>query len=153
MIYTDDNMADLKLELNDQEIWNDILNVIGDLDDETLVRGVSPTSVQYYGRRSYKVSQQLGKDQATVQTLISDRLDKYDGITNMNVPIITFRLVGITDELIEEILSRQVGDKIQIQSDEMCFDKYFWLESVSVTLNTGIIQGDFECLALLIGEE
>ncbi len=73
---TDADMLDLSYELNDTEIFNDVLMIIGEAEAEELVRGYDSGSIAKYGRRSMRVTRPILVDEEG-QDLATALLDRY----------------------------------------------------------------------------
>jgi hypothetical protein len=153
MTFTDEMIFDLKYEINDEEITNDFLAVIGDLGSEVLVRGVSSDSIALFGRRSFRIPQPIGKDQATVESLLTEKLNKYDGITvNKNIPVVSFSLTNVNSTIMTQILTLNIGDKVTLEISKAYLNQDFWIDSVSLSISSGILKATYECTALRDGE-
>jgi hypothetical protein len=125
--FTGVHIADLTFTLDEQEIWNDILAIVGEPGVEILVRGIDmDSSIPKYGQRSKRLPVPLGADQSTVESLVTEGLDRFTG----PVPNVEMFIIGDTDEKREQILTRQVSDKITIQLPVMYLDQDFVIDGI-----------------------
>ena len=128
--YTFTDVQDLTYELNDTELFNDVLSIIGDPGEEVSVRGYSPGSIAKYGRRTYRLPVPLGATQEIMQGLVEDALDK---MTEPR-PIVEMTIVGDTTEKAEQILTRKLSDVVTVQCHSIFLDDDFYIEGIDFSL-------------------
>jgi hypothetical protein len=126
---TSADIADLTYELNDCEIFNDVLAIVGASGSEKLERGCDGGSIDKYGRRSYRIDRPLGIDDpgATgIVELITDRLDRHIE----PYALLSVTLQGKSATLIALILDLKISDKLHIEETVSGIDADFIVESV-----------------------
>jgi hypothetical protein len=131
--FYDAEIAGIEYQLDDTDITNDILAIVGESGSEQLVRGVDSGSVAKYGRRSTRLNTPIGFDSNTVQALIETMLDR-----NIEpYPKISMSIIGKTDQLITAILGILISDKVTVTVTSMGLSADFIIESVNldVTIN------------------
>jgi hypothetical protein len=130
--FTGAHITDLIFELNEEELFNDVLAIIGEAGAEELIRGRDEvSSIPKYGRRSMRFNSPIGASNEVVEGLVSDALDRF----TEPVPNVTMVVVGSTDELIEQILTRKMSDKITVQLPVMFLDQDFVIDGVNVDID------------------
>jgi hypothetical protein len=148
--YTFNNsFVDLYYELNDSEIWNDIYLIQGAAGSEQTIRGYDTATIAKYGRRSKRIDRPLVVDEATGQTLVEASLDRYIEPAAR----ITMSVIGDVDEIIVQLLTRDISDKVTIQCTEMGLDSDFIIENITLFTDISmVIQARYELVALRSGE-
>jgi hypothetical protein len=80
MDFTDADYQDFTYELNDGEIVNDVMVIVGEPDLEELVRGYDTGSIAKYGRRTFKIDRPIvanaGGDEAEATAQATEVLDR-----------------------------------------------------------------------------
>lgn len=128
--FTSAMMSDLDYQLDDRDIANDIMIIDGVPGSEVLVRGVSATSCQLYGRRSKKIERPLAASQATAQDLVEAQLDKYCFEGSNPMCHLTATIPIVTDVLMAIALSLNISDEVTIQVPVMGLDEDFWVDDI-----------------------
>ena len=129
-------MADFQYEINDGELVNDVLIIVGEPNAEVMVRGYDAASIAKYGRRSYKVDRpivaNIGAAYATPKaqaTAILDRNIEPYALVQMSV-------VSKTDALTIKMLGLEISDLVQItEITSGLADVYFILESIDLAVD------------------
>ena len=144
-----DNFVDLYYELNDSEIFNDILLIQGASGSEVLIRGYDATAIDLYGMRSKRLNEVLAVDQATGQTLVEANLDRYIA----PYATLIMSIIGETDTLITQLLTRVISDKVTIVCADMGLSADFIIESVELSATKDRIpMGRYTLIQLRAGE-
>ncbi len=148
--FTGEHIADLTFELNEQEIFNDFLAIVGAAGAEILVRGIDmDSSIPKYGPRSKRLPVPLGADQETVESLVTEGLDRY----TEPVPNVTMFIIGNTDEKKEQILIRNVSDKITVQLTSMFLDQDFVIDGIDKGIDSDkVLTATYQLTGLRSGE-
>lgn len=80
MDFTDVDYLDFTYELNDGEIVNDVMVIVGEPDLEELVRGYDTGSIAKYGRRTFKIDRPIvanaASDEAEAIAQATEVLDR-----------------------------------------------------------------------------
>jgi N-acetylglucosamine kinase-like BadF-type ATPase len=131
--FTDANITDLTYELNDGELFNDVMAIVGEPDAENLVRWIDAGSITKYGRRSFKIDQPLNVDDAGADTLIDAMLDR----TIEPYPNLSITVQSTTDALIKGILDIEISDKVTVTETTMGLSAVdFIVENIDMALDT-----------------
>jgi len=148
--YTFNNsFIDLYYELNDSEIVNDVLLIQGVAGSEQLNRGYDAASIAKYGVRSRRMPTSIVVDSDTGTALITEQLDRY---TEPAARLIMM-VIGDTDELIIQLLTRQISDKVTVQCTTMGLDADFIIEGITQYSDTSnIISARYDLVGLRSGE-
>jgi len=146
MILTNTDLTDLKYDLDDYDIINDVLAIVGAAGSEQLVRGVDEGSGDKYGRRSLRLDRPIGYDVSTVQSLVTAALDRYiEPYAKVN-----FRIIGTTTELITAILELLISDKVTITIPSMGLSADFIIETINLEMSAtdtgGIIKATYDAV-------
>ena len=147
--FTDTDISDIDFTLDDTDITNDVLAIVGEAGQEQLVRGVDTGSVNKYGRRSTRWDNPIGFDNATVQTLITAMLDRnIEPYAKINMTII-----GKTAALITALLTILISDKVNVVIPVMGLNADFVIETINldVTIN-GILFATYDAVQARPGE-
>jgi hypothetical protein len=130
--FTDDNISDLAYDLNDGELFNDVLSIVGAAGAENLVRWIDQGSIDKYGRRSFRLNRPLGVDDAGVDTLIAAQLDRtIEPYYNLDITILS-----TTAALIGAILDIEISDKVTVTYSTMGISGVeFIVESINIDVN------------------
>jgi len=123
----DADFDDLTYELNDGELVNDVLMIVGDAGSEVLIRGYSEPSIDKYGRRSYRIDRPIvdntvpanetPQDQATIM------LDRYVEPYAM----LEATLLSRTDALTAKILSLKISDLVIVTEAVMSLSAAYYI--------------------------
>jgi hypothetical protein len=139
--FTDAEMADLTYELNDGELVNDILMIVGETDLEVLVRGYDAGSIAKYGRRSYRLDNPIVSNvaalYATPKAQVTAILDRnIEPYANLQIT-----LISSTSALTIKILGLEISDLVQITESTCGLSAaYFIVESIDLGIDaTGYI--------------
>lgn len=141
--FVDTDYADFAYELNDCEIVNDVLMIVGEAGAEVLVRGYDQPSIDKYGRRSYRIDKAIvdntAPSYATPKAQITAILDR-----NIEPwPVITIALLSKTTALTDILLQMKISDLVTItQTDCGLSAVYFIVESMDLDIDlSGYITG------------
>jgi|GEM_PF-3984480 len=132
--FTDTDLIDLVYELNDGELFNDVLVIVGEAGLEKLVRGYDPASIAKYGRRSMRIDRPLvanvANNEAEAIAQATAQLDR--GIE----PVATLRITVISSTLTltSAILDMEISDKIIIDSTLLGLNATFIVESIDLSV-------------------
>lgn len=146
--FTDADYSDFSYELNDCEIVNDVLCIIGAAGSEELVRGYDANSIAKYGRRSYRLDRAIvdntAPNYATPKAQATDILDR-------NVEpyaIVSILVKSKTDNLTATILGLVISDLVTI-TQAICglSAAYFIVESIDLSID---ISGQIEAAIRLV---
>jgi hypothetical protein len=142
--FTNANMVDLTYELNDGELFNDVMAIVGEPDAENLVRWIDQGSIDKYGRRSDKIDRPLNVDDAGADTLIAARLDRtIEPYPNLNITVLS-----TSDALIAAIMDIDISDKVTVTETITGINTDFIIENIDIavdvnnliTANYGMVQ-------------
>lgn len=135
--FTDAEMADLTYELNDGELVNDVLCIVGEPDAEMLVRGYDAGSISKYGRRSYRLDNPIV---ANVAALYATPKAQVTAILDRNIEPyanLQITLISSTAALTVKLLNLEISDLVQITEPTCGLDAdYFIVESIDLTIDT-----------------
>lgn len=147
--FTNSNIADLTYELNDSELFNDVMAIVGEAGAENLVRWIDEGSITKYGRRSFKMDRPLNVDDAGADTLIAAQLDRtIEPYLNLTVTV-----QSISSALIVAILSIKISDKVTVQETTSGIDTDFIIENIDLEIDTnGIMQATYGMVQARAGE-
>jgi hypothetical protein len=149
--FTSTMLQDMTYEINDQDIANDILLIEGESGSEQLIRGISQASIDLFGRRSKRIERPLSASEATGETLVEDQLDQYcceNGIVPARVNI---SFVGKTDNLVEEILTREISDVITLQITTMGMNEDYYVDGITINIESGYLAADYQLIQKMGG--
>lgn len=138
---TDTEMTDLTYELNDGELVNDVLMIVGEPDLEVLVRGYDAGSIAKYGRRSYRLDNPIV---ANVAALYATPKAQVTAILDRNIEPyanLQITLISSTSALTIKILGLEISDLVQITESTCGLSAaYFIVESIDLGIDaTGYI--------------
>jgi hypothetical protein len=147
--FADNELTDLTYELNDGELVNDVLLIVGEPDLEVLVRGYDAASIAKYGRRSYRLDNPIV---ANVAALYATPKAQVTAILDRNIEPyanVQITLISSTSALTVKILDLDISDLVQI-TEATCglSADYFIVESIDlsvdpigyITANIGLAQ-------------
>jgi hypothetical protein len=147
--FNDANIADLTYELNDSELFNDVMAIVGVAEAENLVRWIDSGSITKYGRRSFKVDRPLGVDDAGVDTLVQAQLDR----TIEPYANLTITVQSKTDALILGILDIEISDKVTVTETTTGINTDFIIESIDLEIDLiGMITAKYGMVQARSGE-
>lgn len=135
--FTDTELVDLTYELNDGELVNDVLCIVGEPDAEVLVRGYDAGSIAKYGRRSYRIDNPIVANvaalYATPKGQVTAILDRYIE----PYALVQITVVSKTDALTVKILGLEISDLVQVTEPTCGLDAvYFIVESLDLAVDT-----------------
>jgi len=134
--FTDADLSELVYELNDSELFNDVLAIVGEPEAEQLVRGYDDNSIAKYGRRSLRLNRPLGSDDTTVEDLVTAQLDR----TVEPCAVITLSFIARTPQLLNIVLSIMLSDRITLDSDILGFEQDLVVERIEIAVDiSGLI--------------
>jgi hypothetical protein len=139
--FTDAELTDLTYELNDGELVNDVLMIVGEPDLEVLVRGYDAGSIAKYGRRSYRLDNPIV---ANVAALYATPKAQVTAILDRNIEPyanLQITLISSTSALTIKILGLEISDLVQITESTCGLSaNYFIIESIDLGIDaTGYI--------------
>jgi len=139
--FIDTELVDLTYELNDGELVNDVLCIVGEPEAEVLVRGYDAVSIAKYGRRSYRIDNPIV---ANVAALYATPKGQVTAILDRNIEpyaLVQITVVSKTDALTIKILGLEISDLVQVTEPTCGLDAvYFIVESLDLAIDTfGII--------------
>ena len=139
--FIDSELVDLTYELNDGELVNDVLCIVGEPDAEVLVRGYDSGSIAKYGRRSYRIDNPIV---ANVAALYATPKGQVTAILDRNIEpyaLVQITVISKTDALTVKILGLEISDLVQVTESTCGLDAiYFIVESLDLAVDTfGII--------------
>jgi len=134
--FTDSDYRDFTYELNDGELVNDVIIIVGNPGAEVLTRGYDTGSIAKYGRRSYRVDKAIVANEAPAYatpraqaTAILDR--KIESYANLIIEVL-----NKTDEITAKLLGLEISDLVIISQDTMSISgEYFIVESIELQIN------------------
>ena len=146
---TDTDYQDFQYELNDGELVNDVLLIVGEPNLEVLVRGYDSGSIAKYGRRSCRLDNPIV---ANVAALYATPKAQVTAILDRNIEpyaLVQIALISSTAALTVKILSLEISDLVQI-TETICglAAVYFIVESIDLSIdvagyisaNIGLVQ-------------
>ena len=149
----DTDLLDLTYELNDTEISNDVLVIVGEAGLEKLVRGYDTASIAKYGRRTQRIDRPIvsnvGGNEVTAVAQATAILDRYIE------PVATLRicLISSTAALTTVMLGIEISDKITIDSALLGLNAVFIVESIDLAVDpTGYLSGAYSLVQARAGE-
>jgi hypothetical protein len=92
-----------------------------------LVRSTDDTSIQKYGRRVMNLVWPLGQSIEQTQSLVDGYLERH----KEPVPLLTVRIQGSTDDLVTQILTRKISDRITINHTILGIADDFFINSIN----------------------
>ena len=146
--FTDADYIDFSYELNDCEIVNDVLCIVGAAGAEELVRGYDASSIAKYGRRSYRLDRAIvdntAPNYATPKAQATDILDR-----NIEpYAIVSILIKSKTDALTATILGLAISELVTItQTTCGLAAAYFIVESIDLSID---ISGQIEAAIRLV---
>lgn len=147
--FTDVDYLDFTYELNDGELVNDVLCIVGEPDAEVLVRAYDAGSIAKYGRRSFRLDNPIVANveaaYATPKAQVTEILDRnIEPYANIQIVI-----MNLTDVLTLAILGLEISDLCHI-TETTCglAAVHFIVESIDlsvdqlgyITANIGLVQ-------------
>jgi hypothetical protein len=114
--FNDTELVDLTYELNDGELVNDVLCIVGEPDAEVLVRGYDAGSIAKYGRRSYRIDNPIV---ANVAALYATPKTQVTAILDRNIEpyaLVQIAVMSKTDALTVKILGLEISDWSKLPS-------------------------------------
>lgn len=152
--FTDTELADLTYELNDGELVNDVLCIVGEPEAEVLVRGYDEASIAKYGRRSYRIDNPIV---ANVAALYATPKGQVTAILDRNsepYALVQITVTSKTNDLIVKILSLEISDLVQVPETTCGLDAvYFIVESLDLAVDTsGVITANIGLVQARAGE-
>lgn len=152
--FIDSELADLKYEINDGELINDVLCIVGEPDAEVMVRGYNVSSIAKYGRRSYRIDNPIV---ANVAALYATPKAQVTAILDRNIEpytLVQITVMSKTDALTIKILGLEISDLVQVTEPTCGLDAvYFIVESVDLGVDTfGIIMANIGLVQARAGE-
>ena len=137
VVFTDADYQDFTYELNDGELVNDVLLIVGEPDLEVLVRGYDEASILKYGRRSYRLDNPIV---ANVAALYATPKAQVTAVLDRNIEpyaSVQISLINKTDALTTIILNLEISDLVQITETACGLSAvYFIVESLDVSIDT-----------------
>jgi phosphoribosylaminoimidazole-succinocarboxamide synthase len=152
--FTDADYKDFTYELNDGELVNDVLCIVGEPDAEVLVRGYDAGSIAKYGRRSYRLDNPIV---ANVEAAYATPKAQVTAILDRNIePYAAAQITVIskTDALTVKLLGLEISDLVRItQATCGLIAAYFITESIDLSVDTlGIITASIGLVQARAGE-
>ena len=152
--FIDTELSDLEYELNDTELINDILCIVGEAGAEVLVRGYDSGSIAKYGRRSHRIDNPIvanvlpayATPKAQVTSILDRNIEPY--------ALVTITVLSKTDALTTKILNLEISDLVQI-TEATCglSANYFIVESIDLGIDpTGYIMAKIGLVAARANE-
>jgi hypothetical protein len=152
--FTDSHYRDFQYELNDGELVNDVLCIVGEPDAEVLVRGYDTGSIAKYGRRSLRIDNPIVAnvlaDYATPKAQITTILDR--GIE----PYATVQteVIASTDTMTTILLELEISDLVTV-TESICglSSVYFIIENIDLQIDpTGYMYASIGMVQARAGE-
>jgi hypothetical protein len=142
MDFTDADYQDFTYELNDGELVNDVLIIVGEPDLEELVRGYDTGSIAKYGRRSFRIDRPIVANveaaYATPKAQATEILDRnIEPYANIQIVI-----MNLTDALTTGMLGLEISELCHVTQTTCGLTAiHFIVESIdlSIDLNGYII--------------
>lgn len=125
---TADMISAIEYEINDGELYNDVLVIIGEPNAEICIRGYSPSSIKKYGRRTYKLSVPIGANEQIVRDLIVETLDKY----SIPRPIVRLTIIGNDESKLAIMINTQISDIVELNIPSTYLSGPYTIESISI---------------------
>jgi len=152
--FTDVDYQDFTYELNDGELVNDVLIIVGEPDLEMLVRGYDEGSIAKYGRRSFRIDKPIVANVAPAYatpkaqaTAILDRnIEPY-----ANIQIV---IMNLTATLTTGILGLEISELCHVtQATCGLTAVHFIVESIDLSVDSkGYITANIGLVQARIGE-
>ena len=141
--FTDTDYQDFTYELNDGELINDVLVIVGEAGLEKLVRGYDTGSIAKYGRRSHKIDRPLVANVASDE---AEAIAQATAILDRSIEpyaTVTIQVVGQTATQIVYLLDLDISDLVTItQATCELSAVYFIVESIDLSVDLkGYISG------------
>ena len=147
--FTDADYQDFTYELNDGELVNDVLCIVGEPDTEVLVRAYDTGSIAKYGRRSFRLDNPIVANvvaaYATPKAQVTEILDRnIEPYANIQIVI-----MNLTDALTTTILGLDISDLCHVTQTTCGLSAiHFIVESIDlsvdtkgyITANVGLVQ-------------
>ena len=155
--FVETELLDLTYELNDGELVNDVLCIVGEPDLEVLVRGYDATSIAKYGRRSYRIDNPIVANELNPTTFDTPK-EQVTAILDRNIEpyaLVEITLVNTSAALTIKILNLEISDLVQI-TESTCglAAVYFIVESIDLTIDPiGYITGRIGLVEARAGEQ
>lgn len=134
--FTDVDYKDFTYELNDGELVNDVLIIVGETDAEMLVRGYDTGSIAKYGRRSFKI------DNPIVDTTIPAYVTPKAQITEIldrNIEpyaALSITVISKDDTLTATLLGLEISDLCHITETTCGLSAvHFIIESIELEID------------------
>jgi len=147
--FTDVDYQDFTYELNDGELVNDVLCIVGEPNLEMLVRGYDLPSIAKYGRRSFRLDNPIV---ANVEAAYATPIAQATAVLDRNIePYANIQIVimNLTDALTQVILGMEISDLCHITETTCGLSAiHFIVESIDlsvdlkgyITANIGLVQ-------------
>lgn len=134
--FTDADYADFIYELNDGEIVNDVLVIVGEPDAEFLVRGYDTGSIAKYGRRSFKIDNPIVD--TTIPAYVTPKAQVTEILDRNIEPYanISIKIIARTDAMMIIILDLEISDLCHI-TESICglAAVHFIVESITLDID------------------
>lgn len=133
--FTDLDYKDFIFDLNDGELINDVLMIVGESGSEELVRGYDSGSITLYGRRSYRINKSIVDNTApayaTPKAQITEILDRCkDPYPNVEIIV-----EAKTDTMTANLLGLEISDLVTITQTTMSISAvYYIVESIDLQI-------------------
>jgi len=135
--FLESEMVDLQYELNDTEIVNDVLCIVGEAGAEVLVRGYDSGSIDKYGRRSYRINNPIV---ANVLANYATPKAQVTAILDRNVQpyaVVTMTVVSTTAAITAKLLALEISDLVQLTVAACGLNAaYFIIETLDLAIDT-----------------
>jgi len=154
MDFADADYQDFTYELNDGELINDVLIIVGEPELEELVRGYDTGSIAKYGRRSFRIDRPIVAnviaDYATPKAQATAILDRnIEPYSNIQIVI-----MSLTDARTQTILGLEISDLCHITQAACGLTAvHFIVESIDLSVDSkGYITANIGLVQARIGE-
>ncbi len=134
--FVDSDYKDFIYELNDGELVNDVLLIVGEPSAEVLTRGYDAGSIAKYGTRSLRIDNPIvanvapayATPRAQVTAILDHDIEPY--------ATVEITIMPETDARLADILDLEISDLVTItESTTTMTDVYFIVESINISID------------------
>lgn len=152
--FVDADYLDFQYEINDGELVNDVLCIVGEPDLEMLVRAYDTGSIAKYGRRSFRLDNPIV---ANVEAAYATPKAQITAILDRNIEPyanVQISLINKTDALTLIIMGLEISDLCHI-TESICglTAAHFIVENIDLSIDTtGYITANIGLVQARTGE-
>lgn len=152
--FVDGDYKDFIYELNDGELVNDVMVIVGEPDAEVLVRGYDQGSMDKYGPRSFKVDRPIVD--TTIPAYVTPKA-QITAILDRNIEPyanLTLTVLSDTDEKTAKLVALEISDLVHV-TESTCnlSEVHFIVESIDLDIDLdGYIEAIIGVVQARVGE-